>query len=72
MEHAITVNTFSFDENSISFLYDYNNKTRISKTSDAALESFDKLVELEAKAKFLNESRKKTLILFLHKECALK
>ena len=53
------VNTFSFDENSISFLYDYNNKTRISKTSNAALESFDKLVELEAKAKFLNESRKK-------------
>lgn len=51
--------SFTFEENSISFYYDYNNKTRIFKVEDAALESFNMLVDLEKKVKFLNEARKK-------------
>ena len=51
-------NMFTFEENSISFYYDYNNKTKVFKVEDAALESFNNLVELEGKIKFLKESKK--------------
>ena len=44
--------SFTFEENSISFYYDYNNKTRIFKVEDAALESFNVLVDLEKKVNF--------------------
>ena len=50
-------NMFTFEENSISFYYDYNNKTKVFKVEDAALESFNNLVELEGKIKFLKESK---------------
>jgi len=51
-------NMFSFEENSISFYYDYNNKTKVFKVEEAALESFNNLIELEGKIKFLKESKK--------------
>jgi len=51
-------NMFSFEENSISFYYDYNNKTKVFKVEEAALESFNTLIELEGKIKFLKESKK--------------
>ena len=51
-------NMFTFEENSISFYYDYNNKTKVFKVEEAALESFNNLIELEGKIKFLKESKK--------------
>jgi hypothetical protein len=49
---------FTVNENGIEFYYDWNAKTRINKVNESAVSNFNKLIALEEKLNFLNESRR--------------
>jgi len=52
-------NLFTLNESGISLYYDFNSKKAISKIEEGSLENFDKLLVLNEKLTFLNESAKK-------------
>lgn len=49
---------FTVNESGIEFYYDWNAKTRVTKIDESAVSNFNKLVNLEEKLNFLNESRR--------------
>ena len=51
-------NLFTLNESGISLYYDFNSKKAISKIEEGSLENFDKLLVLNEKLTFLNESAK--------------
>jgi len=49
---------FNISENTIDFIYDYNNKSIVSSIDESAFDNFNKTLEAEAKLEFLKESTK--------------
>ena len=50
--------TFNINENSVDFIYDYNNKSIVSSIDESAFDNFNKTIEAQEKLAFLKESTK--------------
>lgn len=50
--------TFNINENSVDFIYDYNNKSIVSSIDESAFDNFNKTIEAQEKLDFIKESTK--------------
>lgn len=56
---VVASKTFAINESGIEFYYDWNAKTKVGKLDEKSLANFNKMIELNEKLSFLNESRKR-------------